>query len=69
MAKITAITTGITSYFKGVLAEMRHIVWPSRAEVIQHTAVVVVFSVAIALFLSGLDIAFNKGVDALINIK
>jgi len=69
MGKISTVTAGVTDYFKGVMSEMRHIVWPSRAEVIQHTAVVVVFSVVIALFLAGLDILFRQGVDALLNIK
>lgn len=46
------------NYFKNVRAEMRHVSWPSRRLTVVYTAVVVVISLATAVYLGLLDYAF-----------
>ncbi len=69
MKKITEVWQKVVAYFKDVYREMRHVIWPSRQETIQHAMVVVVFSIAVALFLAGLDIIFNRGFEQLLKIQ
>ena len=67
MNAIQSARTKSSMYFRGVWAEMQKVVWPSRRETIKHTLVVIVFSISVALFLGGLDLLFNYGLETLIN--
>ncbi len=48
------------SFFREVLEELRKVVWPTRNEVIRLTAVVVIVSLMVGLFLGGLDFVLTK---------
>jgi len=48
----------ITSYFKEVRAEMKHVSWPSRRTAAVYTAVVIGVSLAVAAYLGILDFIF-----------
>ena len=48
----------ITTYFKEVRAEMKHVSWPSRRMVIVYTAVVIGISLGVAIYLGLLDFLF-----------
>ncbi len=56
----------ISSYFKESYAEMKHIVWPNRRQIISHTLLVILFSVLIAFILGSLDLIFAWGLEKLI---
>jgi preprotein translocase subunit SecE len=45
-------------YFKDVRAEMRHVSWPSRAQTIAYTVVVIGVSLGVALYLGFWDYLF-----------
>ena len=47
---------GLTNYIKETRTELKHVSWPSRQQTIASTIVVVVFSVALALFLALTDV-------------
>ena len=49
----------ISNYLKEVRLELAKVNWPSRDETIRYTAVVIGVSVALALFLGGLDYVFS----------
>lgn len=53
-------------FFKEVKAELVKVVWPTREEVIKLTLIVVVVSVAMGLYVGGLDFIFTKLTDLLI---
>ncbi len=42
-------------FVKEVQAELKKVTWPTRAETIKLTGVVVIISVLVALFIGGLD--------------
>ncbi|MDE2213142.1 MAG: preprotein translocase subunit SecE [Patescibacteria group bacterium] len=46
-------------YFKQVRAEMRHVTWPSRRQTTIYTVVVIVVSLAVAIYLGLLDEFFS----------
>ncbi|MBD0861943.1 preprotein translocase subunit SecE [Gordonia sp. zg691] len=45
-----------------VVAELKKVIWPTRREMITYTIVVLVFVIIMTAFISGLDLAFAKGV-------
>ncbi|MCJ7741029.1 preprotein translocase subunit SecE, partial [Candidatus Microgenomates bacterium] len=53
-------------FFKEVKSELSKVVWPTRPEVIKLTAIVIVVSVVIGLYIGGLDMVMTKLTDLLI---
>ena len=51
------------TFLGDVRAEMRRVTWPTRAEVIATTWVVVLFSAVIGTYLWGLDVLFARAVN------
>lgn len=49
----------IVNYLKSVRAELKHVVWPTKNIVINHSILVIVISVLTAVFLFGLDTLFT----------
>lgn len=58
--------TSITNYFKDVRAEMKHVSWPSRKLTIAYTVVVVILSLATAVYLGLLDYGFSALIKQII---
>lgn len=54
-------------FLKEVLAEAKHIVWPTRKHTIFSTIAVVVVSFAISYYLGLFDFLFTKGLENLLN--
>jgi preprotein translocase SecE subunit len=46
---------------------MSKVIWPSRADTIRYTAVVIVFSFAVALILGAADYGLLKGFEKVLN--
>lgn len=66
MAKINKNHMAITDYFRDVRSEMKHVSWPTRRLAIAYTAVVIVISIAVAVYLGLLDFAFSEGLKQII---
>jgi preprotein translocase subunit SecE len=49
----------VVEYFQESYHELRKVAWPTRKEVFQNTLLVVVISLAVAIFLGILDYLFN----------
>ena len=47
-------------FLRQVVAELKKVVRPTRQELITYTSVVLVFVLAVMLYVSGLDFAFGK---------
>ena len=45
----------MTNYFKGVLAEVARVSWPSRNEIISLTALILLLVVIVTLYIWGVD--------------
>jgi preprotein translocase subunit SecE len=54
-----AILNKITQFLKEVRQELRKVSWPSRQETIKYTLIVIGVSLAVAIFLGGLDFLFT----------
>lgn len=49
----------ITTFLKESQIELKKVTWPTRRETIRYTVTVIVISIAVALFLGGLDFIFQ----------
>lgn len=59
LANPASIFSKLIAFLKEVKTEAKKVNWPTREETIKDTVIVVVFSVAIALFLSLFDQIFQ----------
>ena len=50
----------IRTFFKEVISEAKKIDWPTRREAFKYTLIVISISVAVAIFLGGLDYIFIR---------
>jgi len=53
-------------YLKDTKAEMRHVTWPTKAETINYTVIVLSISIGTGLFLGLLDFLFSRGLERFI---
>lgn len=54
------------SWFKGLKAEFRKIIWPDRGTLTKQTAAVVVVSLFLGLLIAAVDTIVKYGVDFLV---
>lgn len=47
--------TRLVAFYHGVIAEMKKVTWPDRGQVQQATIAIIIFVLAIALFITALD--------------
>ena len=58
--------TRAREFIREVLVEFRKVTWPSRQELVNSTAVVIVVTVVLAFFLGGVDIALARIVERIL---
>ncbi len=56
----------ITEYIKEVMAEAKHVTWPTRKQTLFFTIAVLAISVFIAYYLGLFDFLFSKGLEQLL---
>jgi preprotein translocase subunit SecE len=56
----------IQEFVHEVLAEFRKVTWPSRAELVNSTVVVITVTVVLAFFLGGVDIVLARVVERIL---
>lgn len=59
----------IIRYFKESREELAKVTWPSRKDVVNHTILVVVISLAVAAFFGVLDYGLNIGLEGLLALR
>lgn len=57
----------IKEFIKEVIAESKHVTWPTRKQAIYSTIAVLAISVFVAYYLGLLDFIFSKGLQLLIS--
>ena len=60
------VVARIREFTREVLAEFRKVTWPSRAELVNSTVVVIVVTVALAFFLGGVDVLLARAVERIL---
>ena len=57
------------SWFDGLKAEFKKIIWPDRKSLVKQTGAVVAVSIVLGMIIAVLDFIFQYGVDILVNIS
>ena len=57
---------GFKSYFRGVKAEMKKVVWPSKKELVNLTGVVILISITVAVTVGKLDYLIHGALGLII---
>jgi preprotein translocase subunit SecE len=60
------VVARVQEFTREVLAEFRKVTWPSRAELLNSTAVVIVVTVVLAFFLGGVDVVLARAVERIL---
>jgi len=60
------IFDSITSFLKEVRIELKRVNWPTRQETLNYTLLVIGISVALAIFLGGVDFVFTSILNKLV---
>jgi preprotein translocase subunit SecE len=58
--------TRVREFIGAVLVEFRKVTWPSRQELVNSTAVVIVVTVVLAFFLGAVDIGLARIVERIL---
>ncbi|MBU1178277.1 preprotein translocase subunit SecE [Patescibacteria group bacterium] len=64
--KFSLTDNRVVNYIKEAREELGKVVWPSRAELVRHTLIVVGVSLTVALFLGVFDFVFNNVLERLV---
>ncbi len=56
------------SWFEGLKAEFRKIIWPNRQDLVKQTTAVVVVSVVLGIIIALLDFVVQNGIDFLVSL-
>ena len=61
-AKISLVK-GILAYFSEVRSEISKVTWPDKSEVIRLTAIVLLVSAIVGVYVGGIDFLFTKALS------
>ena len=56
------------SWFKGLKAEYKKIIWPNKDEITKQTVAVVLVSLVVGVIIAVLDMGLQYGIDFIINL-
>ena len=59
----------VTNFIKELIAESKHVTWPTRKQAIYATVAVLAISIFVAYYLGLLDFLFSKGLEQLLLLK
>ena len=64
--KINTFTQKIVIFFQEVKMEIKKVNWPTKKETIRYTLIVIAISIAVAIYLGGLDFIFTTILNKLV---
>lgn len=56
----------INNYINETRAELKHVTWPTRKQTVVYSALVIVISVAVAIYVGAFDALFTEGLTYVI---
>ncbi|HYE60190.1 MAG TPA: preprotein translocase subunit SecE [Candidatus Kapabacteria bacterium] len=60
------IAKKLEDYFRGAVAEMKKVTWPTKKQTTTYSLIVLGMSISVAVFFGILDYFFNIGLEAII---
>ena len=62
------MSSGLSKWFRGMKSELKKVVWPTWAQVVNNTVVVIVVSVIFAVIIGLIDWGAYEGIKALLGL-
>ena len=62
------MNSGLSKWFRGMKSELKKVVWPTWAQVVNNTIVVIVVSVVLAIIIGLIDWGAYEGIKALLDL-
>ncbi len=59
---------GFIQYIKDTRGELRHVAWPTRLQTIVYTVLVILISIAVAVYLGIFDFLFTSGLRNVLEV-
>ncbi len=59
----------ISTYFSSAIEELKKVKWPTRDEAVNHTILVILICIFMAIFLGSLDFGLTHLVEWMISLK
>lgn len=56
----------LEDYFRGAIAEMKKVTWPSKKQTTNYSLIVIGMSIGVAVFFGLLDYGFSLGLEQII---
>ena len=56
----------LINYIKDSKRELKKVVWPTKKQTLNHTLLVIGFSLAVAVFLGAVDFGLNKLIELIV---
>lgn len=66
MSSVATVATGIKVYIEDVVSELKKSSWPTRPELIETTAVIIVSVIALGVFVATSDLILEKAISLLV---
>ncbi len=61
------LNNSAVKYFREARMELEKVSWPSRKDTIMYSSIVLILSLATAVFIGALDLGLSKGLEFLIS--
>ena len=66
MSSAAQVATGIKTFIDEVVSELKKSSWPTRSELIESTAVIIVSVMALGIFVAASDLILEKAISLLV---
>lgn len=68
MSRFSLSNNPLTNYFRNSKDELQKVTWPTRAQVVRDTIVVIAISIALGVFFAAVDYVLQNGFERLLQI-
>ena len=68
MLEYFPVIGNVITFFRQVYEELGKVTWPTRAEALRMTLVVIIVSAAVSVFIGGLDFFLTKVLERILEI-
>lgn len=69
LESIGAVISSPVQFLRQVGIELKNVTWPTRAETLRSTLIVIAISVGVGLYIAALDLGFTKGFELILSLK
>lgn len=66
---VGSVVLAPVKFVQQVVTELKLVTWPTRADTIRSTLIVIAISLGVGVYVAGLDVLFTKGIELLFSVQ